>query len=98
MEKFCKDLKEYAIKKEMIPLTNKENKSYRNQKSYICKKEFRTDDKNVRDHCHSSAKYRGAAHDVCVCNLNYKAPKEIPIVFHNDSTYDYSFIIKELAK
>ena len=24
--------------------------------------------------------------------------KEIPIVFHNDSTYDYHFIIKELAK
>ena len=24
--------------------------------------------------------------------------KEIPIVFHNGSTYDYHFIIKELAK
>ena len=28
----------------------------------------------------------------------YKIPKEIPIVFHNGSTYDYHFIIKELAK
>ena len=40
-------------------------------------------------------KYRGAAH---VCNLNYKTPKEIPVVFHNGSTYDYHFIIKELAE
>ena len=25
-------------------------------------------------------------------------PKEIPVVFHNDSTYDYQFVIKELVK
>ena len=30
--------------------------------------------------------------------LRYKTSKEIPIVFHNGSTYDYHFIIKELAK
>ena len=33
-----------------------------------------------------------------ICNLRYKTSNEIPIVFHNDSTYDYHFIIKELAK
>ena len=30
--------------------------------------------------------------------MGYKIPKEIPVVFHNGSTYDYHFIIKELAK
>ena len=30
--------------------------------------------------------------------LRYKVPKEIPVVFHNGSTYDYHFIIKELVK
>ena len=30
--------------------------------------------------------------------MRYKIPKEIPIVFHNGSTYDYHFIIKELVK
>ena len=30
--------------------------------------------------------------------INYKTPKEIPVVFHNGSTYDYYFIINELAK
>ena len=50
----------------------------------------------VKDHCHYTGKYRGAAHNIC--NLRYKVPKEIPVVFHNGSTYDYHFIIKELAK
>ena len=40
----------------MIPLTNKEIKSYEKQKvCRICKKEFCNDDRNkkkVRDHCH----------------------------------------------
>ena len=30
-----------------------------------------------------------------ICKLT---PKEIPIVFHDGSTYDYHFIIKEVAK
>ena len=50
----------------------------------------------VRDHCHYTGKYRDAAHNICI--LRYKVPKEIPVVFHNGSTYDYHFIIKELVK
>ena len=102
MKIFCKDLKDQAMKvincekKEMIPLTNEEKESYENQKlCHICKKEFNNDNK-VRDHCHYTGKYRGAAHNKC--NLRYKIPKEIPVVFHNGSTYDYHFIIKQLAR
>ena len=86
----------------MLPLTDKENKSCKKQNvCYICKKGFSADDDNkkyhkVRDHCHYTGKYRGAAHSVC--NLRYKTPKTIPIVFDNAPTYDYYFIIKELAK
>ena len=80
MERFCKDLKQHATQiinyeKEMIPLTDEENKSYKKQKvRYICKKKFNTDkdDKNsfklyhkVRDHCHYTGKYRGAAQSIC---------------------------------
>ena len=50
----------------------------------------------MRDHCHYTEKFRGAAHSIC--NLKYKTPKEIPVVFHNGSTYDYHFIIKQLAE
>ena len=86
----------------MIPLTGEENKSYKKQKvCYIYKKGFGTDDDNekyhkVRDHCHYTGKYGKAAHSFC--NLICKTSKEIPRVFHNVSTYDYHFIIKELAK
>ena len=43
-----------------------------------------------------TGKYELFAHSNC--NLNYKIPKEIPVVFHNGSTYDYHFIIKQLAR
>ena len=33
-----------------------------------------------------------------IYNSRYKTPKKFPILFHNDSTYDYHFIIKELAE
>ena len=84
----------------MISLTTEEKVHHNKQKvCYICKKEFDNNDKKqqkVRDHCHYTGKYRGAAHNIC--NLRYKVPKEIPVVFHNGSTYHYHFIIKELAK
>ena len=112
MEKFCKDVRDHAMKiinyeeKEMIPLTDKETKPYEKQKvCYICKKEFSTDetDKNtfklyhkIRDHCHYTGKFSWGAHSIA--NLRYKTPKEIPVVFHNGSTYDYHFIINKLAK
>ena len=50
----------------------------------------------VKDYCYYTGKYKGAAHNNC--SLKYTVQKEIPIVFHNGSTYDYHFIIKELAK
>ena len=108
MKNFCLDLREHATKiinyekKEMIPLTKEEEKKHNKQEvCHICKKRFSTDDNNkkyhkVRDHCHYTGKYRGVAHDIC--NLRYKIPKEIPVVFHNGSKYDYHFIIKELAE
>ena len=52
--------------------------------------------RKVRDHCHYTGKYRGAAHSKC--NLNYKIVKEIPVLFQNGSVYDYHFIIKYLAR
>ena len=82
--------------KNVIPLTNKKMKSYETQKvCHICKEKFVTI-KTRRDHCHYTRKFRGAAHSEC--NLRYKVPKKIPVVFRNGLTYDYHFIIKKLAE
>ena len=108
MKKFCLDLREHVTKiinyekKEMTPLTKKEEKNHNKQKvCHIYRKEFNTGDNDkkyhkVKDHCHYTGKYRGAAHDIC--NLRYKTSKEIPVVFDNDFKYDYHFIIKNLAE
>ena len=108
MKRFCLNLREHETKiinyenNRMMPLTKKEVENHNKQKvCYICKKEFDTDDSDkthhkVKDHCHYTEKYRGAAHNIC--NLRYRIPKEIPVVFHNGSTYDYHFVIKELVK
>ena len=63
----------------------------------FCKdlKELETEIINFEEY-HYTGKFRGAAHSGS--NLRYKVPKEIPIVFHNGSTYDYHFIIKKLAE
>ena len=67
------------------------------EKCHICLKEF-NDPKNrkVRDHCHYTGLYRGAANNNC--NLKYLIPDYIPIVFHNLSGYDAHLFIKELGR
>ena len=77
IEKLCKKLKKQAMKiinyekKEIIPITKEENKSYKNQEAcHICKEKFIVDkdDKNytnkkkVKDHCQYTGKFRRAAH------------------------------------
>ena len=49
----------------------------------------------VRDHCHYTGKYRGAAHNNC--NLKFRKPNFIPVVFHNLSGYDAHLFIKNLG-
>ena len=106
LKRFCQDLKKQArsiidFEKKEMNLTPEEEFSFHMAgKCYICHKPFYQDKKNnyikVRDHCHYTAKYRGAAHKIC--NLLYNTPREIPVVFHNGSSYDYHFIIKGLAE
>ena len=80
-------------------LTEEQQESNENAKiCYICKEKFEnkySKDKKqckVKDHCHYTGEYRGAAHSIC--NLKYYVPKNIPIAFHKGSNYDYHFIIK----
>ena len=50
----------------------------------------------MRDHCHISRRYRGAAHSSC--NLKLRHQIKIPVFFHNFPGYDSHLIIQALAK
>lgn len=67
---------------------------YNEEMCSICIEPFVNE--KVRDHCHLTGKYRGAAHKSC--NLNYKIPKFFPVIFHNLSGYDTHLFIKNIGK
>ena len=60
---------------------------------WICGEELGND--RVRDHCHYTGRYRGAAHNSC--NLKYRKPNNISVFFHNLAGYDSHLFIKKLG-
>ena len=50
----------------------------------------------IRDHCHITGKFRGAAH--WDCNINFKLTKRFPVVFHNLKGYGGHLIFSKLNK
>ena len=81
----------------MAPLTKSQLKECkRATKCRICFKPFSKNERKVRDHFHYSGLYQGAAHSSC--NLQYKIPKYIQVVFHNLAGYNAHLFIRELAK
>ena len=82
MKKSCESLREHALileRKKMKLLTKEQQESYENAKiCYISKEKFENKylkDKKyrkVRDHCHYTEEYGGAAHSIC--DLKYSVP------------------------
>ena len=68
---------------------------------HICEEKFQkkhVKDKKyykVRDHCHYTGEYRGAAYSIC--NLKYSVPKKFPIALAKQ-IYNCHFIIQKLAE
>jgi hypothetical protein len=84
---------QFKFKKDMIFYKKDEKEFRESTKCHICDGELGDD--RVRDHCHLSGKYRGAAHNKC--NIDYKIPKFFPVAFHNLSGYDGHLFIKKLG-
>ncbi|CAH3027681.1 unnamed protein product [Porites evermanni] len=77
-----------------LRLNKEEQKSFdKAEICHICSKELKKE--KVRDHCHFTGKYRGAAHNKC--NLMCKKPRILPVIFHNFQGYDAHLFIKQLA-
>ncbi|XP_074653582.1 uncharacterized protein LOC141907740 [Tubulanus polymorphus] len=60
---------------------------------HICKETI--NGKKCRDHDHITGKYRGPACNSC--NLSYRVPNFIPVIFHNLKSYDSHEIIRSLG-
>ena len=99
MNKLSKDF--LKIGKQTI---NEERKAMKSKRCYLCNQYFNTNKqskyyknyKKVRDYCHYTGIYRSAAHSLC--NLRYQEQRDIPVITHNGSNYDFHLLIKDLAK
>ena len=86
---------DFYCRPKTLRLTSEEQKLFEQAKTcHICSCELKND--KVRDHCHFTGKYRGAAHNKC--NLMCKKPRVLPVIFHNLQGYDAHLFIKQLAK
>ena len=85
---------DFYLRTKPLRPTRAEQKSFDEAETcHICSK-LLLDDK-VRDHCHFTGKYRGAAHNSC--NLKCRKPRILPVILHNLQGYDAHLFIKQLA-
>ena len=74
-------------------MTEKEEEKFQSSITcWICEKLI--EDEKVRDHCHITGKFRGAAH--WTCNINLQLTKKVPVIFRNLRGYDSHLILDEL--
>ena len=93
LEEDVKNISKLGNKKMVI--TEEEELQFRNATHcWICGNISNINDR-VRDHCHYTGKYRGAACNKC--NLQYKKPDYISVFFHNLQNYDSHLFIKHLG-
>ena len=88
-------MEEY-FNKNLIMTEEEENLFQKSNNCWICKKFINNNEEKVRDHCHVTGKFRGAAH--WSCNINLQLTKKVPVIFHNLRGYDSHLIFNELDK
>ena len=92
----CKKVTRKYFNKNLIISAEENERFEQSNVCQICNKLFDISDNKVRDHCHISGKYRGAAQ--WSWNVNFKITKKIRVIFLNLKGYDSHLIFKELSK
>ena len=94
--KYCRKVMNKHFNKNLIMSEEEEHLFQQSNSCWICKKLIDNDEEKVRDHCHVTGKFRGAAH--WNCNINFQLTKKVPAIFHNLRGYDSHLIFSELDK
>ena len=84
--KYCKKLMNKHFNKNFIMSDEEEHLFQQSNSCLICKKFIDNDEEKVKDHCHVTGKFRGAAH--WDCNIHLQLTKKVPVIFHNLRDYD----------
>ena len=97
-------LKEYEYRKKVMKkhfnkyliMSEEEEQFQSSNTCWICKKLIDHDNEKVRDHCHITGKFRGAAYRGC--NINFQITKNVSVIFHNLRGCDSRLVFCELNK
>ena len=89
-------MKKHFNKNLIVSEKEKEEKFQSSSICWICEKLIDDDDEKVRDHCHVTVKFRGAAH--WSYSINLQLTKNVPVIFHNLKSYDKHLIFDKLNK
>ena len=92
--KYYKKVLNKHFNKNLIMSEKDEQLFQQSNSCWICEKLIDNDEEKVRDRCHVTGKFRGAAH--CDCNINFQLTKKVPIIFHNLRGYDSHLILMSL--
>ena len=91
-------IQKVLAKPQAIKMTRADWESHRTaSRCHVCDKPLEGD--SVKDHCHITGRYRGAAHSDCNLKLRL-SPKTttIPVVFHNLRGYDSHLLMQAISK
>ena len=86
----CKKVMKERFHKNLIMSEEDKEQFQSSNTCRICEKLMDDDNEEVRDHCHITKKFWGAAH--WSCNINLQLIKKVPVIFHNSRGYDSHLI------
>ena len=94
--KYCRKVMNKHFNKNLIMSEEEEHSFQQSNSSWICKKLIDSDEDEVRDYCHVTGKFRGAAH--WECNINFQLTKNVSAIFQNLRGNDSHLIFNDLDK